>query len=237
MRIALITLLIAALAFISSIAWMSIKKDDVNRARQITQTSPSLFEPRKQNTTGVDSSFMLETLKHQAKIEQEMEELKKLIAEKKIQEGNSQAHPTNAHQKAPQQTSQQIDPRIVPISAKFLAKIMPTITLKKINNDGIFGLKIFDKNVIYTTYEDSKFGITVIASMLPYDQFLQNFKALDDAVYTVNETKTFPFKSFYVNPKKSQANARLVMQVETQTLLVTLPKSKFNTFKKLILSK
>lgn len=114
---------------------------------------------------------------------------------------------------------------------------MPTINLKKIKNDGIYGLKIFDNDIIYTTYEDSKFGITVIASMLPYPQFLQNFKAIDDNVYTINETKTFPFKSFYVNPKKTQANARIVMQVETQTLLITLPKSKFTTFKKLILSK
>lgn len=238
MRIALITLLVAALAFITSITWMLAKKDDttlqINKAQ-----SNSLLEPRTQNTSiNADSALTLETLKYQAKTEQKLENLEKKLDALMEWKWNTNPAPEQApeNQKAPQIT-EQIDAKIVPISAKFLSKVMPTITLKKQDNDGIFGLKIFDKNIMYTTYGDAKFGITIVASMLPYDQFLKNFKALDKNVYTINETKTFPFKSFYVNPPKSDSTARLVMQVETQTLLITIPKSRFETFKKLILSK
>ena len=77
--------------------------------------------------------------------------------------------------------------------------------------------------------------MTVVASLLPYQTFLKNFQALDSNVYTVNTETHFPFDSFYVNPKTSDTLVRIVMKVEAQTLLITIPKSKFNTFKELIL--
>ncbi len=240
MRIALITLLVAALAFITSITWMLAKKDTVKNQFS-THQNPSLLEPRTKNTdSNADAVITLETLKYQAKTEQKLENLEKkldaIIESRGVHQEETPGASPKEPQKAPQIT-EQIDAKIVPISAKFLSKIMPTITLKKLDNKGIFWLKIFDKDITYTSYEDSKFGITVIASMLPYNEFLKNFKALDDKVFTVNETKSFPFRSFYVNPPKSDSTARLVMQVETQTLLITIPKSRFATFKKLILSK
>ena len=123
---------------------------------------------------------------------------------------------------------------IIPISAKFLGKVLPTIEPVKVENHGIFDLRIFDQTA-YTTYKDEKFGITIVASMLPYNAFLKNFQSVDKTVYTLNETKTFPFESFYVNPPHADASVRIVMKVEAQTLLISLPKSRFNTLKELIL--
>ncbi len=124
----------------------------------------------------------------------------------------------------------------IPVSAKFLGKILPTIELTKIDNSGIFDLRIFD-NTHYTTYHNESFGITVVASLLPYETFLKNFQAIDKNVYSVNEKTPFPFESFYVNPPKTDTMVRIVMKVESQTLFITLPKTKFNTFKELILKK
>lgn len=134
------------------------------------------------------------------------------------------------------ETSSTLTHEIIPISAKFLGKILPTVELTKTDNNGIFDLRIFD-NTNYTTYSDEKFGMTVVASILPYDTFLKNFQAIDKSVYTINEQTPFPFESFYVNPPKSDTLVRIVMKVEVQTLFITMPKSKFNTFKELILKK
>ena len=111
---------------------------------------------------------------------------------------------------------------------------MPTIELTLTKNDGIFGLDIFN-NTVYSTYTDDKFGMTVVASMIPYDRFLKNFQSIDANINTVNVTESFPFSSFYVNPAKSDTLVRLVFSVEKQTLLVSFPKTKFDAFKKLIL--
>lgn len=77
--------------------------------------------------------------------------------------------------------------------------------------------------------------MTVVASFVHYETFLKNFKSMDASVYATNETDAFPFRSFYVNPPKSDSTVRIVFEVEAQTLLITLPKSKFDAFKKLIL--
>lgn len=110
-----------------------------------------------------------------------------------------------------------------------------SLTLEK--NNGIFGLYIFDSNNEYSTYVDPKLGVTIIASRITYDTWLKNFQALDKNLYTINEVKTFLFPSFYVNPLKSDNTIRLIMQVEAQTLLISLPKNKFNEFKTMMIKK
>lgn len=132
--------------------------------------------------------------------------------------------------------TENVQNEIIPVSAKFLGKILPTIELTKVDNSGIFDLRIFD-NTTYTTYRDEKFGMTVVASMLPYETFLKNFQAIDKSVYSINEQTPFPFESFYVNPPQTDTLVRMVLKVEAQTIFVTLPKTKFNTFKELILKK
>ena len=161
------------------------------------------------------------------------EEIKQLKVEiQKLSGSNTLISSQNSENS--ENTSSEASTEVVPVSAKFLGKILPTIELTKVENNGIFDLRIFD-TTHYSTYKDEKFGITVIASMIPYENFLKNFQAIDKSIYTVNETQVFPFESFYVNPSKSDSSVRIVLKVEAQTLLVSLPKSKFNTFKELIL--
>ena len=91
---------------------------------------------------------------------------------------------------------------------------MPTLSLTEKENIGIFDLHIFDSSIHYTSYEDVKNGVQILALNLPYENFLKNVKALDDTVYAVNETNTFPFRSFYVNPPKPDSLVRIVVEAE-----------------------
>ena len=91
---------------------------------------------------------------------------------------------------------------------------MPTLSLTEKENTGIFDLHIFDSSIHYTSYEDVKNGVQILALNLPYENFLKNTKALDDTVYAVNETNTFPFRSFYVNPPKPDSLVRIVVEAE-----------------------
>ena len=108
---------------------------------------------------------------------------------------------------------------------------MPTMEFSLIENTGIYDLLIFDKSVQYSTYLDPKQWIKAIALSIKYDTFLKNMKALSDEVYEVNETKTFPFQSFYVNPPKPDTLVRLVLEVESQTIVLELPKTRFAVMK------
>lgn len=225
MRIVLVILSTAALLFMAGMALM-LTRGGEPLFPNTPPTSPS-------NTPATLDGLAIETLKHQIKTEEKLNELQKRLDQLAGTNGTPAA-PLDTHSDAPD--SQSGSEIIVPISAKFLSKVLPTIEPKKVENSGIFDLRTFD-HTPYTTYKDEKFGITVVASMLPYETIRKNFQAIDASVYTINETETFPFASFYVNPPKSDTTVRLVMQVEAQTLLVSMPKSKFNTFKELILKK
>lgn len=72
---------------------------------------------------------------------------------------------------------------------------------------------------------------------IPYDIFLKNTKALGGVPYSVNETKTFSFRSFYLNPTKSDTLVRLVVEMESQTIAIEVSKAKFPLFKNLLLGK
>jgi hypothetical protein len=68
---------------------------------------------------------------------------------------------------------------IIPISAKFLSKIITKVNLILGKNNGIFGLYVFDTNSEYSTYMDSRSGITIIASRTPYATWIKNFTTMD----------------------------------------------------------
>lgn len=222
MRIVLIILSLSALAFIVSILYMLTNKEDTLSGNTLSQT---------ENMSISSNSLALELLKNSYKQTEEINALKQKI--EALESGRGITSVTTSQEDGTQTESHSGE--VVPISAKFLSRIMPTVELTLVPNSGIFDLKIFDINTVYSTYTDDKFGMTVVASMVPYETFLQNFQAIDKDVYTVNPTTTFPFEWFYVNPAKTDATARLVLKVEAQTLLLTLPKSKFDTFKTLML--
>lgn len=222
MRIVLIILSISALAFILSILYMFANKDAQSPFPQNTPPTGNM------NISG--DAIALELLKSSYKQTEEINALKAKI--EALESGSNTLTPKPP---APDQGDTSTG-EIIPVSAKFLSRIMPTVELSLKQNQGIFDLQLFDNSTAYSTYADDKFGMTVVASMTPYAIFLKNFQAIDKNVYTVNPTSTFPFEGFYVNPAKSDATVRLVLAVEAQTLLISLPKSKFDTFKSLILN-
>jgi hypothetical protein len=125
----------------------------------------------------------------------------------------------------------------IQVPQKFLSKLMPTFEFLGEENSGIFDLHIFDINTRYSTYRDKKQSLKLIISDIKYDTFLKNFRSIPRDVYIINETKTFPFRSFYVNPQKPDTLVRLVLEYDTQTILLEIPKTRFPTFKALILKK
>lgn len=229
MRIVFVILSTAALLFIGGMILLFWK----NWWNIFWNQNPSQNIPTSSSivpSSGVDG-MTIETIKYQVKTEEKLNALEKKLDMLAWANTPSQSQNTTT---TGSEVSSSGGIVTVPISVKFLSKILPTIEPVKVENSGIFDLRTFD-NTPYTTYQDTKFWMKVIASMVPYQTFLKNFQALDQKVYTVNISKAFPFQSFYVNPPKSDSTVRIVMEVEAQTLLISLPKSKFQTFKELIL--
>jgi hypothetical protein len=230
MRIALITLAVAALAFIGSIIWIFATKNGIN------------LIPMEGTNTSVKISTEtanLEILRSQWKTEERIKNLEAKI------ESLSGKNPTTEITISSSGSTGSIAPQsisntgntVVPISAKFLTKIITKVNLVLTKNNGIYGLYLFDNSNEYSTYSDEKYGITIVASRTPYDTWLKNFKAIDKSLFTINETKTFSFPGFYVNSTKADSTIRLVLQVEAQTLMLSIPKNKFNEFKAMLLKK
>lgn len=231
MRIALITLAVTALAFIGSIIWIFVTKNGI----EIIPQKPST-EVKISNETA-----SLEILRSQWKTEERIKTLEAKIdalSEKNtgtIQNTNSNNTGVTVNNQT--STNSNTGNTIIPISAKFLTKIISKVNLTLNKNTGIYGLFLFDTSTEYSTYIDNKLGITIIATRTPYETWLKNFKALDTTTFAVNESKTFPFSSFYLNPPKPDNIIRIVMQVETQTLMVSIPKNRFTEFKNMMTKK
>jgi hypothetical protein len=223
MRIALITLAVAALAFIGSIIWIFAQKNGIN------------LIPSSTNTIKVSSETTnLEILRSQWKTEDRIKELEAKID--RLSGNSPQDVSTGSSTLANTQTltTTPVTPPITPISAKFLGHIIQKVSLSLTGNtDGIYGTHAFDSSE-YSTYQDSKYGLTIIATRIPYVTWLKNWKSVDPTIYTVNETKSFPFTSFFINTTKPDNTVRIVMQVESQTLLISVEKKKFEEFKKLM---
>lgn len=232
MRIALITLAVAALAFIGGIIWIFASKNGIN------------FIPTQQSTSTIkisNETAALEILRSQWKTEDQIKTLEAKIdalswkSNASVQSSGTVEWTGETTKIIPNSSTGTAN--IIPISAKFLSKIITKVNLTLEKNNGIFGIYVFDTNTEYSTYSDLKSNISIIASRTEYDTWLKNFQSLDKSVFTTNITKTFPFPSFYVNPAKPDNIVRIVMRVEAQTLLISIPKNKFNEFKTLMTKK
>lgn len=220
-----IILIILSLTAFWLVGWLII---NFGNNWQQNNANPNIIETKNNNLSALE----IENLKSQIKIDEMSKKIDEM--QKQLNQISTANIPQNTQINNTENQEKSTENEIIPVSAKFLWKILPTIELTKTENNGIFDLRTFD-NTNYTTYKDEKFWMTVVASMISYENFLKNFGAIDQNIYTVNVTETFPFNSFFVNPKVSDSVARIVIKVEAQTLLISLPKSKFNTFKELIL--
>ena len=235
MRIALITLAVAALAFIGSIIWIFAQKNTITSIIQEKPTQETL------DLKVSSDAATLEILKSQWKTQDRIEALEaKIDALTKnnpdIVTTTSQLTQITATGKTTGTgtITSSLTGTIIPISAKFLTKVIQKMSLTLDKNNGIYGLMVFDASSEYSTYIDAKNGITIIATRTPYSVWVKNCKALDPSIYTINEQKAFSFPSFYVNSPKTDTNVRFVMSIESQTLLITLPKGRWNEFKTLM---
>lgn len=216
MRIALITLALVALAFIWSIVYFVAGKE------WLIASSPS-------KKTSLDTPIEIENLKYQIKTEEKLEALSKQI---------EALSPNSVQPKIVQSSSWTSRENIpLPVSGKFLARVMPTFEFVADTNNGIYELHTFDQSFWYSTYLDKKNAIKLLVIDTKYDTFLKNMRSVGDDVYTVNETKTFPFRSFYLNPPKPDTLVRLVIEIESQTIALEVPKTKFSVLKALLLKK
>lgn len=66
---------------------------------------------------------------------------------------------------------------------------MPEVTLKKVENDGFFGIKVMG-DIQYNTYWDERRNVKIYAFRETYDTFLLNMKLIR-SIYTLNETDQF----------------------------------------------
>lgn len=235
MRIALITLAIAALAFIGSIIWTILPRATTSLANtSIVQKDPPWL-------TNVE----IELIKNQQKILDKLEALEKqwivkadeTLGENVVLASSGSAKTNSGSQSSSGSTEiQKIPTPAVKISGKLLSLLMPTADLKLEENKWIYDLLSFD-SLPYSTYLDSRIGLRVIAIDIPYDAFLKNIKISVREVYSINETKTFTFPSFYVNPVKPDTLVRLVASFENQTIAFEIPKTKFPILKALLSKK
>ncbi len=214
MRIALILLSILAMTFIGGVTWSLMGQDGWNLKT-------------KSSTQSVDS-ITIETWKNQIKTDEKIEKLSAMVEE--LRNG------TPPQKKMDQSPEANTGSMIVRIPGKLLSSLMPTMTLTLTENRGIFGLYLFDQSIRYSTYTDDKYGLSLIAMEIPYDAFLKNMKTLSPT-YRVNEVKTFPVRAYYVNPEKSDALVRLVLEAESRAVAIEINKSKFPLLKDLLLGK
>lgn len=228
MRIALIILSILSLMLIWSISW-SLMNQEWWKVRM-----PSLPNPITSTTEQAwTDSLALETWKNQVKTEEKLEKLTAMVEELAKKNGTySQEVNQNSVSSTPAQAKVIVKP-----SWKLLALIMPTITPVLDNNNWIFGLYIFDTNVNYSTYKDNAYALTIIPTEASYDGLLANIRALNGNPFRANETKNFPFRSFFLNPTTSDSLVRIVVEIENQAIALEVSKSKYDVLKALLLWK
>lgn len=121
-----------------------------------------------------------------------------------------------------------------PLPGILLARLMPDVFPKKVENKGIFDIHIF-RGIGYSTYADEKSKAKFYAFSESYGVMLSNLK-LVSPVYGIRETDTFFSETFFLNPtNKKDTTVRFVFQLEGKAVGVEIPKSAYPKLKKLLL--
>lgn len=134
---------------------------------------------------------------------------------------------------APASTGASTEPEN-PLPGILLARLMPSVFPKKIENAGIFDIHIF-RGIGYTTYADEKSKARFYAFSESYGVMLTNLK-LVSAVYAIKETDTFFGSTFFLNStNKKDSMVRFVVELEGKAVGIEVPKAAYPKFKKLLL--
>ncbi len=121
-----------------------------------------------------------------------------------------------------------------PLPGVLLARLMPDVFPKKIENKGIFDIHIF-RSIGYTTYADEKSKAKFYAFSESYGVMLTNLKLVSPA-YALKETDTFFSATFFLNSTNPKDTAvRFVTELEGKAVGIELPKEAYPKFKKLLL--
>lgn len=235
MRIALIILSLMALLFIGGISWSLVNQEwgwKINLPRSTVGTN-----------TDVDT-ITLETWKNQIKTEEKISRLTEMMEELarrnnvplSTENSSPSVTPTNTATGDTQTGSDLVMFAVKP-SPKLLGLLIPTLSPMLEENHGIFGLNVFDASLRYSTYKDTRINVTLIPIETNYDSFLKYMKNLTASPYVIKETQTFSFRSFFVNPQKTDTNVRLVVEMEWQTVAFEIPKTRYDILKNLLLGK
>lgn len=121
-----------------------------------------------------------------------------------------------------------------PLPGMLLARLMPDVFPKKIENKGIFDIHIF-RGIGYSTYADEKSKAKFYAFSESYGVMLSNLK-LVSPVYGIRETDTFFSETFFLNPtNKKDTTVRFVFQLEGKAVGIEIPKAAYPKLKKLLL--
>lgn len=113
------------------------------------------------------------------------------------------------------------------------AKLMPDVFVKKVDNKGIFDIKIYS-NLDYTTYRDEKNKLNIYAFADSYSVILANLK-LASNVYTVKETDSFFEASFFLNSTNTKdTTIRFVTSIEGKAYGFEVSKAFYPRLKKLL---
>ncbi len=227
MRIALITLAVAALAFIGSIIWSVMGKSGVT---SVKNPIVRIDEPADLSNVQID------IIKTNQKLYDKVEQLEAKIDRLTGWDSLSWSLANPAVSPPTYTETGKTEPPIIKVSGKFLSLVMPTVDFKLEANKGIYDLLTFE-SIPYSTYFDMRLGLKAFVIDISYDSFLKNMKATTREVYSINETKSFPFASFYVNSIKPDTVIRLVTEFENQTIALEIPKTKFPILKALLTKK
>ena len=123
-----------------------------------------------------------------------------------------------------------------PLSGVLLARLMPEIFPKKVENRGIFDIRIF-RDINYTTYQDDKTKTKFYQFDETYGLMLSNLKLMSPT-YAVKEADTFFDQTFFLNStNKRDSTVRFVTELEGKAVGVETPKAFYPKLKKLLLQK
>lgn len=140
---------------------------------------------------------------------------------------------TSTGTKAAQTPAPETEPEY-PLPGILLARLMPDVFPKKVENKGIFDIHIF-RGIGYSTYADEKTKAKFYAFSESYGVMLNNLK-LVSPVYGIKETDTFFGSTFFLNPtNKKDTSVRFVTELEGKAIGVEVPKAAYPKIKKLLL--